>query len=583
MDNPGSSSQIPAWSSDWRQAIQRLKDKAVFLQGPEDLKGFRDQLISELEGMGITVHTITIQTPAEQSGYFRTSDLGNPFEDVMECALEGFPWVKKAWASGQVVRVGSQELEQLEYPASGYDGLAEVPLPGDASSFALWYKEQEPLESMLSDEVLLAFAPLVQTVYERACNIQALREGERKQKELSSSLRAVVRIADELIRCSDTDALLRTAVERAHERLKLERCSIYLEDGEFLRGTYGIDEQGNVRDEHHQQFPKPEAKHSPLMDSSQEPRWSVNIRGYEEHKESGSTWIREQWVAETPIRSSRRTIGRFYNDTPITRAPFDETKQDTVAVFCSLLGNILELKQTEEQLTRYQERLRALASELSLAEERERHRIATELHDRIGQALTFAGIRLGELEAAAGTTDLAKNLNDLRSLIRDTIQDTRTLIFEISPPILYELGLEPALDWLAEQTYEKHGITVELESDAHPKPLGPDLRVLLFQSARELLFNVVKHASATCARIILNREGDQLHLTIEDDGVGFDVGKLSSREAKNGGFGLFSIRNRLELLGGRMEIESTPGRGTHITLVAPLAEELNEDDKLRDE
>lgn len=230
-------------------------------------------------------------------------------------------------------------------------------------------------------------------------------------------------------------------------------------------------------------------------------------------------------------------------------------------------------RQAEEKLAESQERLRSLTSQLSLAEERERRRIAVYLHDNIGQKLAIASIKLGQLKDAALAAEsdpLVVGLNEIRLLFKQIIQDTKSLTFKISSPILYELGLEAALEWLSEELQNQHGILAYFEDDNQPKPLDEDLRVLIFQAVNELLLNVVKHARARQVQVAIGRDNGQIHVTIHDDGVGFNVNEISSRWGrKDGGFGLFSIRERLKAFGGLLEVKSDV-YGTAITLRAPL-------------
>ena len=153
------------------------------------------------------------------------------------------------------------------------------------------------------------------------------------------------------------------------------------------------------------------------------------------------------------------------------------------------------------------------------------------------------------------------------------IADLRSLTFELSPPVLYELGLEPALQYLAEQMEREHGVPVQYRDDGLEKPLRDDLRVTLYRSVRELLVNAVKHARASQLKVSVSRLGDRIRILVEDDGVGFDSGILEVRSPAGGGFGLFSIRERLSCVEGRMEIDSRAGSGARITLTVPLAVE----------
>jgi signal transduction histidine kinase len=144
------------------------------------------------------------------------------------------------------------------------------------------------------------------------------------------------------------------------------------------------------------------------------------------------------------------------------------------------------------------------------------------------------------------------------------------LTFELSPPVLYELGFEAAMEWLVRQMREQHGLSTEFRGDGQTKPLEDNVRVLLFQAVRELLVNVAKHAQARNVTVSTQMAGDEIRVDVEDDGVGFDVSQAGSHDYKTGGFGLFSIRERLGHIGGYLNVESKPGVGTRITLVAPI-------------
>ena len=235
--------------------------------------------------------------------------------------------------------------------------------------------------------------------------------------------------------------------------------------------------------------------------------------------------------------------------------------------------NTLRRKQAERKLFDYQRQLKSLASQLSLTEELERRRIAIELHDRISQFLVISKVKLETLcESAPG--ELAKAISEVCDSLDQTIQNTRLLTSDLSSPILYELGFEAAVsEWLAEQIQQKHGITTEFEDDGQSKPLDENIRVLLFRDVRELLINVVKHAQAHKVKVSVRKVGGNVHVSVEDDGVGFDFAEVSSIASKTGGFGLFSIRERLEQLEGYLEVESKPGHGTRVTLIAPLKHE----------
>ncbi len=235
--------------------------------------------------------------------------------------------------------------------------------------------------------------------------------------------------------------------------------------------------------------------------------------------------------------------------------------------------DITESKQAEKKIEQYQTQLRSLASELTLAEERERRRIASLLHDHIGQLHATAKMKLGLIESTISDVSAQRELNEIRELIGQAIHYGRTLTFELSPPILYDLGLEAALEWLTEQVEEQNAIAREFVSDNLPKPISDDIRVVLFTAVRELLVNVVKHSGAKKVKLTIRRIEDNISIHVADDGTGFNASKKSYHLAEARGYGLFSIRERLHSLGGHMDVRSGVGRGTRIILQAPLKRE----------
>lgn len=234
------------------------------------------------------------------------------------------------------------------------------------------------------------------------------------------------------------------------------------------------------------------------------------------------------------------------------------------------MTDITPRKLAEKKLINYQGKLKSMASELTLAEERERRRIAAELHDRIGQTLAIAKIRLGAMMELTSSPSIEKELDEIRELVGQTIRHTRSLTVELSPPILYELGFVAAVEWFTEQIQEQYAIETQFEDDGHPKPLDKDVRVLLFKVVQELLFNVVKHAHSRNAMVTIRKDNNRILITVEDDGIGFEAHESKSQIGQKTGFGLFSISERLDHFGGHFEIMSGPDRGTCATISAPL-------------
>lgn len=221
-----------------------------------------------------------------------------------------------------------------------------------------------------------------------------------------------------------------------------------------------------------------------------------------------------------------------------------------------------ELQQRADQLSR-------LASDLSLAEQRARQRLSTILHDHVQQLLASAKMNV-EL-FAKGSGDREATLGRIRRCLDEAIAASRSLSVELSPPLLHEFGLAAGLEWLAEWMAEKHALQVRLSLDAQANPDSEEVRALLFASVRELLFNTVKHARVRTADVELAVHDERCcRVTVSDCGVGFEPGaQPSARELSEGGLGLFSVRERLGLLGGSLEIASAPGAGARFTLIAP--------------
>jgi signal transduction histidine kinase len=222
------------------------------------------------------------------------------------------------------------------------------------------------------------------------------------------------------------------------------------------------------------------------------------------------------------------------------------------------------------KLQHYHEQLRALVTKLSVVEEQERKRISEVLHDNIIQNLAISKMRLSSIHA---DTDISGEIKGVRDLIDGAIKYTRTLTFELSPPVLSELGLKPAIEWLTEQFRKNHGLSIGLEMDDIPKNLKSETSILLFKAIRELLFNVVKHSRVKNAEVSVKiAEGDIL-ISVRDKGIGFDASRLESCLFEIGCYGILNIRERINYLGGSFYLDSKEGRGTRITISIPMSKE----------
>ena len=233
----------------------------------------------------------------------------------------------------------------------------------------------------------------------------------------------------------------------------------------------------------------------------------------------------------------------------------------------SFVSDITRQRESEQKLRDYQDRIQRMAFDATLTEERERRRIAADLHDRIGQSLALAQIKLTSIrEAVTGTP--RDGVDKAVELIAQSINDTRTLSFELSPPVLYDLGIKEALSWLIEEVEKRHGIQVELIDDGTEKPLDDTTAALVFRAVRELLMNVFKHAQSASATVSLQRTSDHFEVEVADKGAGFDPN--ATAPSFGGGFGLFSVREQISRLGGTVQIASAPREGTRVSLRVPL-------------
>lgn len=210
-----------------------------------------------------------------------------------------------------------------------------------------------------------------------------------------------------------------------------------------------------------------------------------------------------------------------------------------------------------------QDRLRSLASEIVIAEERLRQSLAADLHKGIGQDIALAKMMLATLRNSS-SADLHGPLNRIELLVEQADRSLRSITFRLGPPSLHDLGLVPALQWLAEDFGDRYGLAVRIDDEATPAVADDRLRVILFRAVRELLVNAATHAGAQGVLVRLRAREDQLRISVEDEGAGFDCGEDFQ------GYGLFGIREQLKHVGGSMHIDSVPGRGTTVALTAPI-------------
>ena len=227
-------------------------------------------------------------------------------------------------------------------------------------------------------------------------------------------------------------------------------------------------------------------------------------------------------------------------------------------------------EQLEQRVAERTQQLRALASDLEAAEDRERRQIARDLHDDLGQTLAAASVRLAGL-CSDPRDNVRRTANTVATLIDQASASTRSLAAQLAPAVLYELGLTPALEWLSEEVGRAFGLNVSIRDDGRPKPLSQGARSVLYRGVRELVIIVAKHARTDHAIIEVDRVDTQIVVRVSDAGVGYDPAALTARPRR--GLGLVSVRERLSFIGGKLEVQSVPGDGTVAILSAPLSSE----------
>ena len=240
-------------------------------------------------------------------------------------------------------------------------------------------------------------------------------------------------------------------------------------------------------------------------------------------------------------------------------------------VLSGMVMDITKRRQAEKRTLAHQEKLRAMASELIIVEERERKRIAGDLHDGAAQSLGLARMQLAEVAEAVAGSEPGNILGEASRQIRRAVEQIRGILIDLSSPALHEMGLAAGLsEWWDEHIRDKRGLKVEFLDECGNVDLADEMRLFLFRSVCELLTNVVKHARAQRVCVNMTCAGPTLRIVVEDDGLGFDPASVDTLPARSGGFGLFSITERMADLGGSLEMVSAPGKGCRAILAVPI-------------
>ena len=290
-------------------------------------------------------------------------------------------------------------------------------------------------------------------------------------------------------------------------------------------------------------------------------------------KEGGITWINLTVSVQCDESGSPNNFICIIEDITERKQVEEELRnsEERLRSFSGQLEHMVQ-KRTQE-LVHSQDRLRMMATELNLAEQRERKRLAGELHDYLAQLLVVCRLNLGQVRRTSLPEKVEDIVKETEDVLNKALNFSRTLMAELSPRVLQEHGLPAGLKWLGEQM-QNRGLNVVVEvADAGDVVLSENTGVLLYQSVRELLGNVLKHANCYEAAVHLRKEQGTLRIDVCDNGSGFDLVVIPADyiiSAMSSKFGLYSIRERMKALDGRFELTSAPGKGTRVTLVLPI-------------
>ncbi len=395
--------------------------------------------------------------------------------------------------------------------------------------------------------------------------------------------------AEEVALMKSVTDLVSVTISRLQDELSLRRSREDLDRAQKVGriGSWRLDVKNNIltwSEENHRIFGIPEGTHLTYQtflervhpDDRQyvEEKWKACMRGepYDiQHRivlNNQEKWVREKAFLEFDDAGKVSAGFGITQDISERKAAEAELENSRNKLEERVKERTKKLYDAIGKLKEQSRQIREMAAELTLVEHRERQRMAQILHDDLQQILVGATFHLELLENDEDDPD---RLNQIREMLREAIATSRSLASDLSPPILTRGDLCIALEWLTEWMREKHGLEATVTACTCRQPIAMEIRLLFFQATRELLLNIVKHAGVRKANIEVLQKNRNIRLTIEDKGVGFNPKNMRIRGGVSGGFGLFSIQERLAFLGGEMTIDSSPGLGSRFILTAPLS------------
>lgn len=245
-------------------------------------------------------------------------------------------------------------------------------------------------------------------------------------------------------------------------------------------------------------------------------------------------------------------------------------KNKKIVSFVTSTRNINQWMLAKQEIEEYQSSLQRLTSEVSLIEEKQKKEIAANIHDHLSQSLVISKMRISDLEKRTELKSIYKDLNFIKLHISKALENSRKITYELSPPILYQLGLVDALDWFAEDTQAKYGIEFQFKSNAASLSLDESKAILIFRCVQEVVTNAIKYAGASLMTLEFIKEEEAVLIFVKDNGKGFDTSIVKKATSSGKGFGLFAVQERIRNMKGEFNIKSEINKGTTIKIYVPL-------------
>jgi len=380
-------------------------------------------------------------------------------------------------------------------------------------------------------------------------------------------LQAFQAIAVALGRSLDVEEVVRTTLDEIRQVLRIEAAGFYLLDPST--GTITLKASTGYSPAFAEQVRSLPLSQVPLTAEAIASQGPVTLPVNAHPNPALRTILREEGfrvVAGTPLLSRGRALGVLLLGRR-AEEPFSPEELELLGAVGGVVGLALENATLYQELSAHRDRLRALSSGIMRAREEEARRIARELHDEAGQLLASVHLALEEVGRDLPPPH-RERLPGIRDLLDRIEEELRRLSHELRPTILDDLGLVPALEWLIQGVSTRTGLPIALEGSTEGR-LPPLIETALYRIVQEALTNVTKHARATRVMVRLRREASRIRCVIQDDGIGFDAPTVLARRGERG-LGLIGIQERLFPLGGSLEITSSPGRGTALSITIPL-------------